>query len=75
MAKRFDIHEWQAKQKLKNFLKEQEEFTPDLEDDELKRSKVQQMMAKEKENTPVEGGMNQDDYYKVVDILERYSLG
>jgi len=50
MAKKFNIHEWQAKQKLKNFLKEQEEFTPDLEDDELKRSKIQQMMAKEKES-------------------------
>ena len=46
MAKRFDIHEWQAKQRLA----EQEEFTPDLEDDELKRSKIQQMMAKEKES-------------------------
>ena len=75
MAKKFDIHKWQAKQWLKQQLKEQDDFTPDLEDDELKRSKVQQMMAKEKENTPVEGGMNQDDYYKVVDILERYSLG
>ena len=72
MAKRFDIHEWQAKQKLA----EQEEFTPDLEDDDLKRSKIQQMMAKEKGNaTPVDGGMNQGDYDKVVDLLDRYSLG
>ena len=47
MAKRFDIHEWQAKQRLA----EQDDFTPDLEDDELKRSKVQQMMAKEKDLT------------------------
>ena len=46
MAKKFDIHEWQAKQRLA----EQEEFTPDLEDDDLKRSKIQQMMAKEKES-------------------------
>ena len=50
MAKRFDIHEWQAKQWLKNQLNEQDDFTPDLEDDELKRSKIQQMMAKEKES-------------------------
>ena len=75
MAKKFDIHEWQAKQWLKNQLDEQD-FTPDLEDDELKRSKIQQMMAKEKGNaTPVDGGMNQGDYDKVVDLLDRYSLG
>ena len=49
MTKKFDIHEWQAKQWLKNRLNEQDKFTPDLEDDELKRSKVQQMMAKEKD--------------------------
>ena len=52
MAKRFDIHEWQAKQRLA----EQEDFTPDLEDDELKRSKIQQMMANEKE--PMGGDEN-----------------
>ena len=50
MAKRFDIHEWQAKQQLKQWLTEQDDFTPDLEDDDLKRSKIQQMMAKEKES-------------------------
>ena len=71
MAKKFDIHEWQAKQRLA----EQDDFTPDLEDDDLKRSKIQQMMSKEKENTPVDGGMNQGDYDKVVDLLDRYSLG
>ena len=71
MAKKFDIHEWHAKQRLA----EQEEFTPDLEDDDLKRSKIQQMMSKEKENTPVDGGMNQGDYDKVADLLDRYSLG
>ena len=49
MAKKFDIHEWQAKHLFKQRLNEQDEFTPDLEDDELKRSKVQQMMAKEKD--------------------------
>ena len=43
MAKKFNIHDWQAKVRLN------EQFTPDLEDDELKRSKVQQMMAKEKD--------------------------
>lgn len=76
MAKKFDIHEWQAKYWLKNQLTEADDFTPDLEDDELKRSKVQQMMAKEKGNaTPVDGGMNQGDYDKVVDLLDRYSLG
>ena len=48
MAKKFDIHKWQAQQRMKEWLKEAEEFTPDLEDDDLKRSKIQQMMAKEK---------------------------
>ena len=43
MAKKFNIHNWQTK-----YLFEQDNFTPDLEDDELKRSKIQQMMAKEK---------------------------
>jgi hypothetical protein len=70
MAKKFDIHKW------KSFLHEADNFTPDLEDDDLKRSKIQQMMAKEKGNaTPVDGGMNQGDYDKVVDLLDRYSLG
>ena len=108
MAKRFDIHEWQAKQRLAevqikkvidqsmsnddigklmdvirnndlgktlntiavivdqtggmpegaaqmiadlvpNIVSDEEEFTPDLEDDELKRNAIQQMMAKEKD--------------------------
>ncbi len=75
MAKKFNIHDWQSKQWLKNQLREQEDFIPDLEDDDLKRSKIQQMMSKEKENTPVDGGMNQGDYDKVVDLLDRYSLG
>ena len=48
MAKKFDIHKWQAEQWLKNQLNEQDDFTPDLEDDDLKRSKTQQMMRKEK---------------------------
>jgi hypothetical protein len=46
MAK-FNIHDWQAKQWLKNQIAEQG-FTPDLEDDDLKRSKIQQIMRKEK---------------------------
>jgi hypothetical protein len=70
MAKKFNIHDWQQKH-----LFEQDDFTPDLEDDDLKRSKIQQMMSKEKENTPVDGGMNQGDYDKVADLLDRYSLG
>ena len=37
MAKKFNIHEWKANQWLKNQLNEQDDFTPDLEDDELKR--------------------------------------
>ena len=68
MAKRFDIHEWKAKYILA------EQFTPDLEDDELKRSKVQQMMAKEKPNTPQEvpmGTLNQ----AVEDLAKMYSYG
>ena len=49
MAKKFDIHEWQAQQRMKQLFEEDDDFTPYLEDDELKRSKVQQMMAKEKD--------------------------
>ena len=56
MAKKFDIHEWQAKRRLA----EQDDFTPDLEDDDLKRSKVQQMMAKEKD-------LQQSDYLSDVE--------
>ena len=68
MAKRFDIHEWKAKYILA------EQFTPDLEDDELKISKVQQMMAKEKPKTPQEvpmGTLNQ----AVEDLAKMYSYG
>ncbi len=70
MAKKFNIHEWQAKQRLS----EQDDFTPDLEDDDLKRSKVQQMMAKEKPKTPQEvpsGTLNK----AVKDLAEMYSYG
>ena len=67
MAKRFDIHEWQAKQKLA----EQEDFTPDLEDDELKRGAVQQMMSTEK-------GLQKDDYKlvnSISNVADMYSYG
>ena len=74
MGKKFDIHEWQAKQWLKNQLNEQEEFTPDLEDDELKRAKIQQMMVKEKPKTPqnVERGTLNNT---IADLAEMYSYG
>jgi hypothetical protein len=70
MAKKFDIHEWKAKQRLA----ELDDFTPDLEDDELKRSKIQQMMAKEKPKTPQEvpqGTLNNT----IADLAEMYSYG
>ena len=72
MAKRFDIHEWQAKQQLKQWLTEQDDFTPDLEDDDLKRSKIQQMMAKEKdlvnseENIPELSDEEKDNLHDMV---------
>lgn len=74
MAKKFDIHEWQAKYWLKNQIKEAEEFTPDLEDDDLKRSKIQQMMDKEKSKTPQDaprGTLNNT----IADLAEMYSYG
>ena len=67
MAKRFDIHEWQAKQRLA----EQEKFTPDLEDDDLKRAKIQQMMNTEK-------GLQKDDYKlvnSISNVADMYSYG
>jgi hypothetical protein len=69
MAKKFDIHEWQHKH-----LFEADDFTPDLEDDDLKRSKVQQMMAKEKPKTPqnVERGTLNNT---IADLAEMYSYG
>ena len=71
MAKKFNIHEWQAKQWFKNQLNEQDDFTPDLEDDELKRSKVQQMMSTEK-------GLQKDDYKlvnSISNVADMYSYG
>ena len=70
MAKKFDIHEWQAKRRLA----EQEEFTPDLEKDDLQRAKIQQMMDKEKSNTPQDvprGTLNNT----IADLAEMYSYG
>ena len=85
MAKKFDIHEWQSKQKLNQYLAEQlgprmknprptgpsDDFTPDLEDDELKRGAIQQMMSTEK-------GLQKDDYKlvnSVSNIADVYSYG
>ena len=73
MAKKFNIHEWQANQWLKNQLDEQD-FTPDLEDDDLKRSKIRQMMDKEKPKTPQDverGTLNK----AVEDLANMYSYG
>ena len=74
MAKRFDIHEWQAQQQMKQWLREADDFTPDLEDDELKRSKIQQMMDKEKSKTPQDverGTLNK----AIEDLAKMYSYG
>ena len=78
MAKKFDIHEWKAKQRLV----EQDDFTPDLEDDELKRSKIQQMMAKEKEpmggdeklRSAVEAIANMYSYGEILDAIESFYI-
>jgi hypothetical protein len=70
MAKKFDIQEWITKQ----WLAEQEEFTPDLEDDELKRGAIRQMMDKEKTNTPQDverGTLNK----AIEDLAKIYSYG
>ena len=82
MAKKFNIHEWQAKQWLKNQLNEQDDFTPDLEDDELKRSKIQQMMAKEKEpmggdeklRSAVETIADMYSYGEILDAIESFYI-
>ena len=82
MAKKFNIHEWQAKQWLKNQLNEQDDFTPDLEDDELKRSKIQQMMAKEKIPTggdeklrsAVEAIADMYSYGEILDAIESFYI-
>ena len=67
MAKKFNIHDWQAKQRLA----EQDNFIPDLEDDELKRGAIQQMMSTEK-------GLQKDDYKlvnSISNVADMYSYG
>ena len=67
MDKKFNIHDWQAKQRLV----EQDDFTPDLEDDELKRGAIRQMMNTEK-------GLQKDDYKlvnSISNVAEMYSYG
>jgi hypothetical protein len=66
MTKKFNIHDWQAKH-----IFEQDDFTPDLEDDELKRSKIQQMMAKEK----IPAGGDEKLRNAVEAIADMYSYG
>ena len=69
--KKFDIHEWQAQQQMKQWLREAKEFTPDLEDDDLKRAKIQQMMNTEK-------GLQKDDYKlvnSISNVADMYSYG
>ena len=77
MTKKFNIHNWQAKH-----LFEQDDFTPDLEDDDLKRSKIQQMMAKEKEpmggdeklRNAVESIAGMYSYGEILDALESFYI-
>ena len=61
MAKKFNIHDWQARH-----IFEQDDFTPDLEDDDLKRSKIQQMMAKEKESEYKLSDQEKDNLHDMV---------
>ena len=49
--KKFDIHEWQAKIRLA------EQFTPDLEKDDLQRGAIQQMMDKERQSVQKYNGL------------------
>ena len=74
MAKKFDIHKWQAEQQMKQWLREADDFTPDLEDDDLKRGAIRQMLDKEKPKTPQDveiGTLNQ----AISDLAEMYSYG
>ena len=63
MAKKFNIHDWHAKVRLN------EQFTPDLEDDDLKRSKIQQMMDKEK------GGKEGPPYISAAQLFDNIIKG
>ena len=77
MAKKFNIHDWQARH-----IFEQNDFIPDLEDDDLKRSKIQQMMAKEKEpmggdeklRNAVEAIADMYSYGEILDALESFYI-
>ena len=46
--KKFNYTDWVIKNKHGKTLKENQEFTPDLEKDALQRAKIRQMIAKEK---------------------------
>ena len=80
--KKFDIHEWQAQQQMKQWLREAKDFTPDLEDDELKRGAIQQMMAKEKEpmggdeklRNAIETTADMYSYGEILDALESFYI-
>ena len=65
MAKKFNIHDWQAKVRLN------EQFTPDLEDDDLKRSKIQQMMDKEKSGV-IEYGLSDEEKDQLTDMTNEF---
>ena len=65
MAKKFNIHDWYAKVRLN------EQFTPDLEDDDLKRSKIQQMMDKEKSGV-IEYGLSDEEKAQLTDMTNEF---
>ena len=65
MAKKFNIHDWHAKVRLN------EQFTPDLEDDDLKRSKIQQMMDKEKSGV-IEYGLSDEEKDQLTDMTNGF---
>ena len=64
MAKKFNIHDWQSRH-----IFEQNDFIPDLEDDDLKRSKIQQMMDKEK------GGKEGPPYISATQLFDNVIEG
>ena len=64
MAKKFNIHDWQSRH-----IFEQNDFIPDLEDDDLKRSKIQQMMDKEK------GGKEGPPYISAAQLFDNIIKG
>ena len=64
MARKFNIHDWQSRH-----IFEQNDFIPDLEDDDLKRSKIQQMMDKEK------GGKEGPPYISAAQLFDNIIKG